>query len=102
MIREDGARRSVKHTAEGACVFLGPRGCGLALEVRPLTCRLFPFDYTEQGILPELVRGCPTEMLDPGRSLIDVLGMNLEDARRWHRQLYVEIRREKTTPCTLV
>lgn len=30
-------------TTEGACVFLGPAGCLLPVEDRPLYCRLYPF-----------------------------------------------------------
>lgn len=101
VLREDGARRTVKHAPNGDCIFLGPTGCGLEMETRPLTCRLFPFDYTEQGILDQLASGCPTELLAPGQNLIDALGMNLEDARRWHRQLYDEIRQERAARCAL-
>jgi Fe-S-cluster containining protein len=33
----------------GACVFLGPGGCRLPAEVRPLACRLFPFEVWPDG-----------------------------------------------------
>jgi Fe-S-cluster containining protein len=102
VIREDGSRRILKHEAKGDCIFLGPRGCVLSVEARPLVCRLYPFDYNEGGIFEELASGCPLHLLEPGRNLIQVLGMNLEDARRWHRQLYEEIRRENVAPCVLV
>lgn len=89
---EDGTRRVLKQLPDGDCTFLGPQGCSLPLEVRPLICRLFPFDYNEQGIYDELANGCPLELVRPGMKLLDELDIKLEDARRWHAQLYAEIR----------
>ena len=40
------------------------------------------------------MHGCPLELLPPQQGLIEALDMNVEDARRWHRQLYREIRLE--------
>jgi uncharacterized protein len=97
VFREDGARRTLRRISSGNCMFLGPAGCMLPLEVRPLVCRLHPYDYTEEGIKDELAPGCPSHLLKPGQGLIESLGMNLEDARRWHHQLYDEIRQEKPT-----
>jgi Fe-S-cluster containining protein len=93
----DGTRRLLKRLPNGDCTFLGPQGCTLSLEVRPLICRLYPYDYDEQGIKPVLAEGCPLELLRPGQELIPTLNMNLQDAERWREQLYEEIRLEKTT-----
>ena len=76
-------------------MFLGTAGCVLPLEVRPLVCRLYPFDYTEDGIKDELSGGCPLELLQPGQSLTEALEMNRTDAERWHAMLYTEVRRER-------
>ena len=81
---------------DGDCTFLGPQGCTLPLEVRPLVCRLYPYDYSQRGIRDELAPGCPLKLLRPGQGLIDEFDMNLDEARRWHQQLYEEIRLEKT------
>jgi hypothetical protein len=35
------------------------------------------------------------ELLPPGQGLIEALDMRLEDAHRWHQQLYAEIRLNK-------
>ncbi|MDA1232200.1 MAG: hypothetical protein O2856_15610, partial [Planctomycetota bacterium] len=64
------------------------------LEPRPLICRMYPFDYTAEGISDELSEGCPLELLRPGQDLIEALAMNIDDARRWHQQLYQEVRSE--------
>lgn len=93
VFRADGTRRVLKKDANG-CTFLGPHGCRLPLEVRPLVCRIYPYDYTEQGFKDELSEGCPMELVRPELGLIGELDMNVEDAERWRRQLYQEIREE--------
>jgi len=103
VFRTDGTRRILRQRADGACVFLGPQGCALPPDVRPLVCRLHPYDYDERGVKEELVRGCPIHLLSPGRALTAALGMSLRDARRWHEQLYREIRLERRMKeCTSV
>ncbi|MBI2477885.1 MAG: hypothetical protein HYV60_04340 [Planctomycetia bacterium] len=87
----------LKKTPDNDCSLLGPHGCTLPLEVRPLVCRLYPYDYDERGIRDELASGCPLELLRPGQVLLEVLGMKIDDGRRWHKQLYEEIRLEKTS-----
>ena len=102
VIRPDGSRRVLKHTNEGNCTFLGLSGCLVDLEVRPLVCRLYPFDYTGNGIKEQPAPGCPTFLLGPEQDLFQTLGMTREDACRWHKQLYDEIRKERLEPCVLV
>jgi Fe-S-cluster containining protein len=97
VFRADGTRRVLKRRAEGDCTFLGPHGCTLPMHVRPLVCRIYPYDYDEHGIKPDLAQGCPLELLRPQQGLIEALDMNLQDAQRWRTQLYEEIRLEKTT-----
>jgi Fe-S-cluster containining protein len=88
----------LKQQPNGDCVFLGGRGCTLSLEARPLVCRLYPYDFTEQRILAEPARGCPVELLLPNQRLFEVLELNQRDAVRWHQQLYQEIRMEQVMP----
>jgi Fe-S-cluster containining protein len=94
VFRPDGTRRVVKKQANGDCTLLGPAGCILPLETRPLICRIYPFDYTAEGLLDELADGCPIELLRPGQGLIEALAMNRADAERWRQQLYDELQRE--------
>lgn len=100
VFREDGARRVVRRRENGDCTFLGERGCVLPLEVRPLICRIYPYDFNEQGFKEELARGCPMELLAPGQDLLEALEMDEAAALRWHRQLYDEIRLEKPVVST--
>jgi Fe-S-cluster containining protein len=94
VLQADGTRRVLKRQPNGDCQFLGSAGCRLPLEVRPLICRLYPFDYNEQGIFESLANGCPLELLRPGQTLLQELEMNRADADRWHQQLYSEVRVE--------
>lgn len=94
VFRPDGTRRVLRRRPGGDCTFLGAAGCTLPLEVRPLICRLYPFDYTADGLLDELAIGCPLDLLPPNQGLIEALAMNRADAQRWHAQLYAELRDE--------
>ncbi len=89
--RPDGTRPILKRRPGGDCSFLGAAGCTLPVEVRPLVCRLYPYTYTERGI-DGVSNGCPQEVIPPGRTLLEVLDMRREDAERWHRMLYTELR----------
>ena len=91
-----GTRRLLKQEDNGDCHFLGERGCVLPGEVRPLICRLYPFDFNERGIVPALARGCPLELLPPGQSLLHALEMNYNQADAWRQQLYAELPLELT------
>ena len=65
VFREDGQRRVLKQQPDKDCFFLGPQGCSLPAEARPLICRLYPFDYNADRILPTPASGCPVELLRP-------------------------------------
>ena len=97
VFRSDGKRRVVKHQANGDCSFLGSQGCTLAATVRPLICRLYPFDYTADGLKEQPAGGCPVELLRPQQQLLQVLGMNRAQAEQFRAQLYVEIVEQEDT-----
>jgi len=90
-VRADGTRKVLKKTAEQTCLFLTQTGCFLSEEVRPLVCRMYPFNYTEQG-LQGIEAECPVHLLPPGTNLLDVLGMSAEKAAQWREMLYDELR----------
>ncbi len=91
VFRPDGSRRILKKQTGGDCVFLSPAGCALPMDVRPIVCRLHPLDYDHRRVKAEFSDGCPTDLLTPGETLLDALGMRPEDAERWRRQLYAEL-----------
>ena len=61
------------------------------MENRPIVCRLYPFDYTAEGLKPQPVSGCPLELLAPGAELLPTLGMDRDEAERLRAQLYEEM-----------
>jgi len=91
-VAPDGSRAMLRKQPNGDCTFLGAAGCFLPEETRPLVCRLYPFEYTHQGVLGEDAEYCPTALVDPGRlGMVRMLGMRREDAERWRHQLYSEL-----------
>lgn len=52
-----GFRLRLRLEPDGSCCFLGPGGCALPGEARPLYCRLYPFWFTPGGRL--MVMGAP-------------------------------------------
>lgn len=89
--RPDGSRAVLRRRDGGDCTFLGPAGCTLPLDVRPLVCRLYPFTYTERGI-DGVSDECPPEVIPPGSNILKVLDLRVEDAEPWRAQLYAELR----------
>lgn len=90
----DGSRRVLRKQANGDCAFLGEGGCTLPGNVRPLVCRIYPYDYDANGLLEDLAPGCPLDLVRPGRGLIGELGMNRDEAEQWRWQLYQELASE--------
>ncbi len=90
-VRADGTRKVLKKTAAQTCIFLTDGGCLLSENVRPLVCRMYPFNYTEQG-LQGIEAECPVHLLPSGANLLDELGMSAEKAAEWRGMLYHELR----------
>lgn len=95
VFRGDKSRRILKHQDNGDCHFLTSTGCRLPLALRPLVCRIYPYDFRDgriTGIVEDL---CPTSLLESGQSLTAALGMEqTEEPARWVADLYREIMAE--------
>ncbi|UCF90545.1 MAG: YkgJ family cysteine cluster protein [Desulfobacterales bacterium] len=92
VFRPDGSRRVLKLDAAGNCIFLMSHGCSLSLNIRPLVCRLHPYNYTARGLDPEPAMDCPVDLLTLGQRLDEVIaGFGQAEAPLWHRMLYTEI-----------
>lgn len=94
----DGSARFLRHKGDGDCWFLGPGGCGLPLETRPLVCRLYPFDYNETAVKGVHGHLCPDQERRNGPLLLALLGMDRERAEGWRGLLYAEFLAEFPEP----
>jgi Fe-S-cluster containining protein len=94
VFKKDGSRRVLCRDAVLNCIFLGQTGCFLPMDVRPLICRLHPFQYTVSGLEPDLAAGCPLHLLAPGITLEAQLKLSRITAEKWHKLLYAEIIKE--------
>jgi Fe-S-cluster containining protein len=94
-LQPDGTRAVLRRRPSGDCHFLTPAGCRLPMEVRPVVCRLYPYGYTEQGLTGIEDDYCPPEVIPPDSTILKVLDMRHQDAVRWHRILYTELRTGK-------
>ena len=90
----DGRRRELKRQVNGDCTFLGAQGCTLPIDVRPMICRMYPYNYNERGITGEVAAYCPEAFTPPGSgiTMLTVLGMNKSDGERWRTMLYKDLR----------
>lgn len=80
---------------EGPCVFLHEDGCELPWEIRPLMCRIYPYNYNEFGIIGFYAHEdlwCPVPLLKKGETLSGTLNMTREQADRWRIMYYEELR----------
>ena len=97
----DGRRRVLRHKGGrggGDCMFLGDAGCVLAENVRPMICRLYPFEYDGDAIKGVSAHFCPESIRDNAPLVLALLGMNRDTAEEWRRTLYREIVEEFPEP----
>lgn len=73
----------------GKCVFLGPEGCLIPQEFRPLYCRLFPFWTDEKGRITLLeIKKCLAQQENRSAGkLLAALGTGQSEVRRLHSRL---------------
>ena len=90
-VNPDGTRRVLKRQSNGSCLLLTETGCRLAEEVRPLVCRLFPYEYTEREISGTDAE-CPAQLLGDGETIYQALRMRDDVAHEWWETLYRELR----------
>lgn len=86
-----GHVRVLKRTPEKNCCLLTPDGCCLPFDKRPLICRLYPYTYTEQGILG-VDPACPISREKEWGAVLEGLDMPAARATEWLTQLYAEVK----------
>ncbi|MBF0102697.1 MAG: YkgJ family cysteine cluster protein [Desulfobacterales bacterium] len=98
VFKPDGTRRVIKRNANGDCFFLSNTGCKLAIDVRPLVCRIYPYEYNAGGLYQEFSHNaCPIHLLKSNETFEQMLQcFTKSKALEWHNLLYDEILLEKT------
>ena len=90
----EGRRRILVFRPESGCFFLSAGGCRLPPEIRPLVCRLYPYDYNHVAIKGVYGHRCPEPERNSPALILALLSMNRETAECWRQTLYAEIREE--------
>lgn len=84
-----GSRIRLKVDDSGACIFLGPQGCTLPTEARPLYCRLYPFWFTPDDRL--MVLGSSTCLAQENarnwKEVLARLAQNIDELRELFARL---------------
>lgn len=91
----DGRRRVVKQAEGQKCMFLAENGCSLPMRVRPLLCRIYPYDFLKTGIVG-IDSDCPISEMHDREHILESLGMAYGRVEQWRRILYDEIELEKS------
>lgn len=90
ILNADRQRRILSHKNKGECYFLTETGCSLPSEVRPLLCRIYPYDFRESGLCG-ISTSCPVATEKDWLSILEASEMHQANAQRWVCQLYAEI-----------
>jgi uncharacterized protein len=101
ILKPEGVVCVIKRTQEKSCALLTETGCSLPYDCRPLICRLYPYQYTEEGVLG-IDKDCPISVEKEWGGALDTLDMTIDKAKQWISLLYAEVRNEiKPRPETL-
>jgi uncharacterized protein len=82
---------SIRAHDNGDCHFLSANGCTLAPEIRPLYCRIFPWDFAWGEITGLLFTDCPVSVLEKVHALPELVGVPYHDASAWAASFYQEL-----------
>lgn len=94
ILDESGRRRVLLQQSGGNCIFLSSTGCRLASNVRPLLCRIYPFEFLGEKIVG-ISHYCPVSLEQNWQEILNMSEMNSVSALEWIKQLYREIYQEK-------
>ena len=97
ILDENGCRKIVRQTETGNCIFLSEKGCRLKPDIRPLLCRIYPYDFTGRKIVG-ISNYCPVSADNSWQEVLNLSQMHYHAAQEWIKQLYDEIYHEKVQP----
>jgi len=87
--------QTLKHKENGDCIFLSISGCALPMEIRPLHCRIHPYEFVEEQVVGITFAHCPVHLLEKRGDLPDELNIRYDDAEKWVKMFYGELREGK-------
>ena len=90
ILEPDQTVRVLRRSPEKRCSLLTETGCQLPWASRPLICRLYPYTYTEQGILG-IDPACPISKTCEWTKALDGMDMPAAKAKEWLTLLYAEV-----------
>ena len=87
----EGRRNVLKKNKNGECCFITDNGCLLPSNIRPLICRIYPYEWNDQHEIWVEAGYCPKELFKDNEDLIRKVGLSAEEAKRLVSQFYAEI-----------
>lgn len=91
----EGKRRVVRQKDNGDCYFLTENGCSLPSHVRPLLCRIYPYDFRPYSLCG-ISSSCPIAKEPQWLHILNASEMKKSNAQIWISQLYEEIGKEQS------
>lgn len=91
LFNDQGCRPVLKKNSDHSCCLATPTGCSLPHDLRPLLCRIYPYDWNDR--LEIWVDGgyCPERLFRNEEDMIKKIGLSREDALELIKQFYAEI-----------
>ena len=94
----EGRRNVLKKKANGECRFLTGDGCQLPPDVRPIVCRLYPYEWNDRREVWLEPDYCPRMLFKDDEDLIAKIGLRAEAAQHLVALLYREITEGRQRP----
>lgn len=89
----DNTRRVTKKASNNVdCIFLSCNGCVLPEDIKPLVCRIYPYDFIGTKLML-LDPACPKDLV--GKCPPKDLGITRKSAQKLLNQLYKELKYEE-------
>jgi uncharacterized protein len=91
LFNENGRRNILKKNEKNECCFLTQDGCVLPPNIRPILCRLYPFDWNDKKEIWVAPTHCPKNFFKDEQEIRDRVCLTEEEAKRLVCLLYDEI-----------
>jgi len=88
---DEGRWNVMKRNENQGCWFITPTGCSLPPEVRPLMCRIYPYDWNDQQEIWINGTYCLASLFTDNEDLAKKVALPPEEAKRLVKLFYEEI-----------